>query len=91
MQVQESVCARCAQLEEALENRTVIAAAVGVLMERETLDPIEAFETLLVASRLTGRKLENVAQDLVSSASATALEAHSSEQGRHAAVFQDSV
>lgn len=54
-----------AQLREALESRDVIGQAKGVLMERESCGPDEAFDMLRRASQRTNRKLRDVAQDLV--------------------------
>jgi hypothetical protein len=53
---QEKVC----QLEIAVEHRTVIGQAVGVLMERHDLDPETAFEALAELSQHTNRKLYEI-------------------------------
>jgi AmiR/NasT family two-component response regulator len=74
MQITDNTCATCTQLREALESRTATATAIGLLMERETLDPLAAFEMLRVASQQTNRKLREIANDLVAAASANALD-----------------
>jgi GAF domain-containing protein len=56
-----------AQLREALETRDLIGQAKGILMERESCAPEEAFDMLRRASQRTNRKLRDVANDLVSS------------------------
>jgi GAF domain-containing protein len=53
------------QLQEALETRTVIATAKGILMAREAIDEDEAFEVLRRASQRLNVKLRVVAADIV--------------------------
>lgn len=72
MQAETMPCEKCAQLEEALESRTTIGTAIGLLMERERIDQDEAFGMLRTASQHTNRKLRDIAADLVSSAGAVA-------------------
>lgn len=54
-----------ATLEEALETRTVIGQAQGILMARENIGPVEAFDILRRASQRTNRKLREIAAELV--------------------------
>jgi GAF domain-containing protein len=57
-------------LRAALESREVIGQAKGILMERERCSADEAFGLLRGLSQRTNRKLRDVAQDVVDSASA---------------------
>jgi len=52
-------------LQAALENRSVIEQAKGILMERYKLTPDHAFRLLTVASMNGNRKLRHIAADLV--------------------------
>lgn len=52
-------------LAAALESREIIGQAQGILMERERITALEAFEILRRASQHLNRKLREVAQDLV--------------------------
>jgi AmiR/NasT family two-component response regulator len=54
-----------AQLREAVEHRTVIGKALGILMERFELDDDEAFAYLARCSNEQNRKLYDVAVELV--------------------------
>jgi hypothetical protein len=54
-----------AQLEEAVEHRTVIGKALGILMERFDLDDEEAFTYLARCSNEQNRKLYDIAADFV--------------------------
>ena len=54
-----------AQLRQALESRDLIGQAKGILMERGSCGPDEAFDMLRRASQRTNRKLRDVANDLV--------------------------
>jgi anti-anti-sigma factor len=57
-----------ARLADALETRTVIAQAQGVLMEREGRSPQEAYASLLANSVRAGRPLAELAADVVRAA-----------------------
>ena len=52
-------------LHRALESRTIIGEALGVLMERFTLDENEAFEALRRASQASNTKISELAAKLV--------------------------
>lgn len=52
------------QLQSALDSRTVIAQAVGILMERYTMTPQAAFATLARVSSTTNTKLREIAHEL---------------------------
>ena len=54
-------------LQQALENRDVIGQAKGILMVREGISPDDAFNVLRRTSQHSGRKLRDVAADVVSS------------------------
>jgi ANTAR domain len=54
-----------AQLEHALRHRVVIEQAKGMLMEREQLNPPEAFDRLRRSARAARRKVSEVAADVV--------------------------
>ncbi len=54
-----------ATLRQALETRTVIGQAQGVLMARQGIDAEEAFDVLRRASHRTNRKLRDIATDIV--------------------------
>jgi response regulator NasT len=53
------------QLETALERRTVIERAKGVLMERHQVDEREAFQRLREHARAGGRRVVDVAQSVL--------------------------
>lgn len=55
------------QLEHALANRVVIERAVGVLMQRERLDAVSAFNCLRTESRAQRRKVADVAREVLAS------------------------
>lgn len=55
------------QLSQALESRVTIERAVGVLMAREQLDPVRAFDRLRRAARTDRRKVAEVARELLGS------------------------
>lgn len=55
------------QLEHALHSRVVVEQAIGVLAERHTMPPREAFERLRSSARSRGRKVAELAQDVVES------------------------
>jgi GAF domain-containing protein len=53
------------QLQHALDNRVVIERAVGVIMGRERVGAVTAFNHLRNRARGTGRKVADVAADLL--------------------------
>lgn len=55
------------QLQHALDNRVVIDRAVGVVMAREQVDPVTAFNRLRTRARSAERKIVDVAEELLSS------------------------
>jgi hypothetical protein len=57
-----------AQLEHALASRVRVEQAIGVLAERHRLRPREAFDLLRGAARSRGRRVTEMAQDVVASA-----------------------
>jgi AmiR/NasT family two-component response regulator len=57
------------QLEEALNSRSVIDQALGILIGRHHLTASEAFDLLRRQSQNNNRKLRDVATDLVTQAS----------------------
>jgi len=58
-----------AQLEHALAARVRVEQAIGVLAERHRLPPRQAFDLLRSAARAGGRRVIEVAEDVVASAS----------------------
>lgn len=56
---------RIDQLEVALEHRTVISQATGLMMQRHRLDSVRALAVLTRFSQDENRKLHEVALDLV--------------------------
>lgn len=56
------------QLEHALASRVRVEQAIGVLAERHRLRPREAFDLLRGAARSRGRRITEIAQDVVASA-----------------------
>ena len=58
-----------AQLEHALAARVRVEQAIGVLAERHRLRPRQAFDLLRSAARAGGRRVIEVAEDVVASAS----------------------
>jgi hypothetical protein len=58
-----------AQLEHALTARVRVEQAIGVLAERHRLRTRDAFDLLRSAARRRGRRVTEVAEDVVSSAS----------------------
>jgi hypothetical protein len=56
-----------AQLEHALHTRVVVEQAIGVLAERHRLTPRKAFERLRSAARSRGRRVADMARDVVTS------------------------
>jgi hypothetical protein len=57
------------QLEHALLARVRVEQAIGVLAERHRIKPRQAFEQLRSAARSRGRKVIDIATDVVASAS----------------------
>lgn len=57
-----------AQLEHALASRVRVEQAIGVLAERHRLRPREAFDLMRGAARSRGRRVTEIAQDVVASA-----------------------
>ena len=53
------------QLRAAVDGRTVIGQAQGILMERYDIPPAQAFNVLARVSQTTNRKLRDVAAELV--------------------------
>ena len=58
-----------AQLEHALAARVVVEQAIGVLAERRRVSPRSAFETLRGIARGSGRRVHDLAREVVASAS----------------------
>jgi hypothetical protein len=56
------------QLEHALAARVVVEQAIGVLTERQRHSPREAFERLRKTARSRGRKVHDLAKEVVLSA-----------------------
>lgn len=56
------------QLEHALAARVVVEQAIGVLAERQRLAPRASFERLRKAARSRGRRVHDLAREVVSSA-----------------------
>jgi len=56
------------QLEHALAARVVVEQAIGVLTERQAISPREAFERLRKVARSRGRKVHELAGEVVASA-----------------------
>jgi hypothetical protein len=61
--------ATVSQLEHALTARVRVEQAIGVLAERHRIKPRQAFEQLRTAARNRGRKVIDIASDVVASAS----------------------
>jgi hypothetical protein len=61
--------ATVSQLEHALLARVRVEQAIGVLAERHRIKPRQAFEQLRSAARNRGRKVIDIASDVVASAS----------------------
>lgn len=68
VQVEQRVCQKCEQLEQALESRTDIGIAIGLLMERERVTRDVAFAMLRTTSQHTNRKLRDIAFALATGA-----------------------
>ncbi|MGI9008246.1 MAG: ANTAR domain-containing protein [Streptosporangiaceae bacterium] len=56
------------QLEHALTARVRVEQAIGVLAERHRIQPRQAFEQLRTAARSRGRRVIDIASDVVASA-----------------------
>jgi GAF domain-containing protein len=65
---------RHSQLQQAMDARTVIGEAMGILMERYGLDGDRAFAVLKRYSTTTNKKLRDVAQELIDSRKLPGLE-----------------
>ena len=63
----DSLRERNLQLERALESRIVIEQAKGVLVERLSLDPDEAFEILRRAARSQRQRIHLLAAEVIAS------------------------
>jgi hypothetical protein len=61
--------AKIAQLQIALDHRTMIGQAVGILSERYGIDTATAFDALRRVSSQTNRKLFEIAQELATTGS----------------------
>jgi hypothetical protein len=61
------------QLEHALAARVVVEQAIGVLTERQHSSPRDAFERLRKVARSRGRKVHDLAKEVVLSATETAV------------------
>jgi hypothetical protein len=59
-----------AQLEHALAARVVVEQAIGVLSERRRVSPRAAFESLRSVARGSGRRVHDLAREVVASTSA---------------------
>jgi ANTAR domain len=64
----ERLAVTVAQLEHALASRVRVEQAIGILAERHRLRPREAFDLLRKASRARGRRVTELANDVVESA-----------------------
>ena len=53
------------QLRHALESRVVIEQAKGILAERHSLVPDQAFDLLRRGARSSGRRIHDLARDVV--------------------------
>jgi GAF domain-containing protein len=60
----ETSTAQRAGLEKALETREMIGIAKGILMEREHLTDLEAFDRLRALSQHSNRKLHDIAREI---------------------------
>ena len=63
----ERLAVTVTQLEHALSSRVTVEQAIGVLAERHRLRPREAFDLLRRAARSRGRRVTEIAQDVVAS------------------------
>jgi ANTAR domain len=63
----ERLAVTVAQLEHALSSRVTVEQAIGVLAERHRLRPRKAFDLLRRAARSRGRRVTEIAQDVVAS------------------------
>ena len=59
------------QLEFALQNRVSIERAVGVVMNRESVGPVEAFNVLRSQARAQRRKVADVANEILAGVTAS--------------------
>jgi hypothetical protein len=63
----ERLAVTVTQLEHALASRVRVEQAIGILAERHRLRPREAFDLLRKASRARGRRVTELAHDVVES------------------------
>jgi len=63
----ERLRAAVAQLEHALAARVVVEQAIGVLVERRRVQPRQAFEALRGVARGSGRRVHDLAREVVAS------------------------
>jgi hypothetical protein len=66
---QERLRSTVRQLEHALGARVLVEQAIGVLAERQRIAPRQAFERLRRAARSRGRKVQELAREIVASTS----------------------
>ena len=71
------------QLEHALAARVTVEQAIGVLTERQGSTPREAFERLRKVARSRGRKVHDLAREVVASAADHAVPLPPELAGRH--------
>ena len=64
------------QLREALDSRTVIDQAIGILMGQQRCNAHDAFAILRTASQTRNRKLRDIATDIITSVGGPASPAH---------------
>ena len=60
---------RTIQLQTALDSRVVIEQAKGVIAERESMSPEEAFQQIRRQARSERRRLHDIASEIVSTTS----------------------
>ncbi|MEU1406641.1 ANTAR domain-containing protein [Streptomyces sp. NPDC005728] len=73
MSTEEDLCIEVAQLRRAMQTRSVIDQAMGVLMAAFSLGSEDAWNVLVMVSQNTNTKLHQLAQQLVSSVQGVAL------------------
>jgi transcriptional regulator with GAF, ATPase, and Fis domain len=75
-----SNAALAAQMQQAMESRSIIDQAIGITIARERCDAERAFDILSRASQAANRKLRDVAKTIVEDASAEAEHTLSAEE-----------
>jgi GAF domain-containing protein len=75
---------RVEELEEGLDTRDLIGAAIGILMERERSTSSEAFKNLRRESQSQNKKLREVARDVVGKTERRAVGPPGSDESRSA-------